>query len=646
MADRKVSYILDVDYEGESIVLRAQNDLRDLGAAGEDAAAGIQSSSNAAGIAKTTYTELKSKIDLAIGAFETVGAAAGVAYDQLSSGADLVRANEQFDNLARSVGSTGDAMRAQLSDAMQGLVTDTAAVGLAAELLNLKLTDTAESTIRLASVAAQLNWDPQILSLTLANQSTARLDALQLAIADVLPRAQELEAQGYATDQAFTFAVIEAGEDKIVQLGNAAETTAGQLQMIEVVWGNVQDQFKIGLAEGAAAGVNTGATGFTNESDQLEAAAREVGTAAGGAMGNAFVGAAAVVTSATTQDLEQLALEAGVSIDQIWAAYDRARAYGNQQGLNAYQVQIQTQRELNQLIAAQTGDLQIVDETAKDYAYQMQIAAANTAEVVAQQQQIAGVWNYDLLVEQLAQVDNTFEGIVAKQQLAAETSTAWAEYTDQLTRQGADNFTNFASQIETAGDEVKSLDQIIYDAAQGAGAGIDFLGDFGVDAGLIDETTAATAEAMAQQVAIAESLAEAVRNGILAWEEYPDAVNRALAQLEGTATERPTPRPSGAQIYEPGAEPVRAYQVPVEVEMKDEAIQTAVNTAIGIVEGFINPDEAYEAVMSMDISDVETKAGTVESIIANLPDRKDITISLQTSGLELIQELQAAGVIP
>jgi len=71
-----------------------------------------------------------------------------------------------------------------------------------------------------------------------------------------------------------------------------------------------------------------------------------------------------------------------------------------------------------------------------------------------------------------------------------------------------------------------------------------------------------------------------------------------------------------------------------------------VDEARGIVEGFTSPAEAYEAVINMDISEVESGAGKVQALIEAIPEVKSVRIDVTATGMEILEELRAMGALP
>lgn len=207
------------------------------------------------------WSQIATPIQSTIALLQQAGQAAQQAYQYVGEGVQMTAAQGRFEALTNSVGTTSSAMVNDLRAATRGTVDDFKLMEGASQLLNLGLTKTAEETVRLGAVSGKLGWDMQVLGLTIANQSTMRLDALGLAIEDVQGRAERLRAQGMATDQAFKFAIIEAGEAKVRLLGDAADTTAGKLLVMEANAKNFGNSFKMAFSENLIQNINAVAGG-------------------------------------------------------------------------------------------------------------------------------------------------------------------------------------------------------------------------------------------------------------------------------------------------------------------------------------------------------------------------------------------------
>lgn len=268
-------YLIGAAWEGDTAVARAKGDITDLG----DTTAKVEQKSGRDWVSM-------GKSALAFGA--TVGGAALTAkkaYELIGEGADLIRAEDQFGRLAASIESTADVMLGKLKEATGGLVSDAELVNSATQIMSLGLQNTEDGVVRLAAVSGKLGWDMGTVILTMANNSKMRLDALGLSIEDVDAKTEKFIAQGMSMDQAFDMAVIEAGEAKVELLGDAADTTAGQLKIFETGVKNAQDEFKISLVEGFADGLSDIAANAQDAGREMEIAAKGAGTLVGTLLG-------------------------------------------------------------------------------------------------------------------------------------------------------------------------------------------------------------------------------------------------------------------------------------------------------------------------------------------------------------------------
>ena len=115
-----------------------------------------------------------------------------------------------------------------------------------------KLAKTEDGVVRLSSAAGALNVDMGLLAQTINNQSVLRLDNMGVAAEDVIPKFNELKAAGLGVKEAFTEALTLALEAKVSLLGEASETTAGKIQIMQTAWEDARDAFSLGIVEGAS----------------------------------------------------------------------------------------------------------------------------------------------------------------------------------------------------------------------------------------------------------------------------------------------------------------------------------------------------------------------------------------------------------
>ena len=149
-------------------------------------------------------------------AFTTIAvtaAAAGVAlkkiYDMGKAGAGLEFTAIKFDRLAESIGTTGDALRDDLADATDGLMSKAEQMQLAGDLMSLGLAKTHDEAVRLSTVASQLGMNMNQLVLTLTNQTTMRFDALGIAVDGFDDKVAKLKQTGMSASDAFKEAFMQ-----------------------------------------------------------------------------------------------------------------------------------------------------------------------------------------------------------------------------------------------------------------------------------------------------------------------------------------------------------------------------------------------------------------------------------------------------
>lgn len=239
---------------------KINSNLKETGNAVEDAGGAAESGG-------MKFTELASALSIAKQGFDLVAQGAKFAYDNIKEGAELELARSRFDNLAGSIGTTSDALLNDMRRATNGMQSDAELIAGATDIINLGLANTQEGTVRLATAVGTLGLDMQQVVLTFANNSKARLDALGLSVEDVTKKAEELNAEGFDGD-AFDEAVLIGLEEKMRLLGDASETTAGQIKILESNWKNFTDSLKQGAAETDA--VSSAVEGLNRDLDIRE----------------------------------------------------------------------------------------------------------------------------------------------------------------------------------------------------------------------------------------------------------------------------------------------------------------------------------------------------------------------------------------
>ena len=182
MADRKVRYILEVDYEGEGVTARAADDLREVDEAAREASDGIEQAEGGFSKFQASIVTMQSALGIAEQGLEAISNVARVAYETLSEGAALADARGDFEDLARGIGTTADVLENEMGAAAAGLMTDAELIGQAGELMALGLGLTKEEIVDLTGLAAELDWNFKTLTDTLNTGSTRGLKELGLSI--------------------------------------------------------------------------------------------------------------------------------------------------------------------------------------------------------------------------------------------------------------------------------------------------------------------------------------------------------------------------------------------------------------------------------------------------------------------------------
>jgi hypothetical protein len=224
VADEKVTYEVAARFTGEGELRRGAAEFDRL-ADKSKAALSTTTAGGPIAAAGNAWRGMATGLAVASAAFVGVGLAAQQAYATLRAGAELQTTTERFGKLAASIGTTADVMLGKLREATKGMISDAELMASASEIMSLKLADTEEQVLRLATVSGTLGWDMKQVVLTFANLSTMRLDTLGLSVEDVKNKQKELMEQGMSTAAAFKEAVIQAGEARL-EVGGVSDAEA------------------------------------------------------------------------------------------------------------------------------------------------------------------------------------------------------------------------------------------------------------------------------------------------------------------------------------------------------------------------------------------------------------------------------------
>jgi len=221
VADERVSYEVAAKFTGEGELRRGAAEFDRL-ADKSKAALTTTTAQGPIAAAGNAWRGMAVGLGVAGAAYFAVSQAAERAYATLRAGAELQTTTERFGKLAASIGTTADVMLGKLREATKGMISDAELMASASEIMSLKLADTEEQVLRLATVSGTLGWDMKQVVLTFANLSTMRLDALGLSVEEVKQKQKELMDQGLSTAAAFKEAVIQAGEARL-DVGGVSE---------------------------------------------------------------------------------------------------------------------------------------------------------------------------------------------------------------------------------------------------------------------------------------------------------------------------------------------------------------------------------------------------------------------------------------
>ena len=240
MADLRV--IIRAVNQASGAITKIKNEIEGTGKAGKEADGGVKGFDKSIG-------SLIGKATLVAGAVASVALAIREVYTAAKEGAELEYARTRFDNLATSIGTVSDALLSDLKAATSGMMSDAELVAGAADFMALGLAKSHDEVVRLTSVAGALGMNMNQLVLTLTNQTTMRFDALGVSVAGFDEKVKALEESGLSANEAFTEAFLQQAEAQIGLVGNKAETSAGQIQIMESAFKNLGDAIKLTMAD-------------------------------------------------------------------------------------------------------------------------------------------------------------------------------------------------------------------------------------------------------------------------------------------------------------------------------------------------------------------------------------------------------------
>jgi hypothetical protein len=428
------------------------------------------------------------------------GAAAGGAYlagKQLwglfKEGGALVDARDDFNDLAASIGSTGDAMRDGLGEATRGLMTDAEAMAAATGIMQLNLGLTGDEIEEIIGLSAQLGISQEALAKTLNTGSTRGLQELGLGIQDVKDRMAALEEQGYSTSEAMRMATLDALKDKMAIVGSAADEFGGKVKILENAALEAGDAFKMAFAEGLIESIDdlTGAGDAIEElGDSMKYAAEGAGALAAAIVSIPIKGLAQIGANSSIADLREQLRQAGLTDRDISAGGQGFKGIGLSSDA---EMMAEAQR-----LAALLKQVQANQE-------EIAISAEHTAAAFAVASD--NHWARDNYADNATRIADAGERAASAAAQAAEAAEreirarteSGAAFEGARDIQGSPD----SALISDGAVNVKNLNAALYDQAAAAGASSTALAALGVATGVFSEeearaylqTMALTAEA-------------------------------------------------------------------------------------------------------------------------------------------------------
>lgn len=169
----------------------------------------------------------------------------------------------KFDNLARSVGTTSQALLGELRKATRGLIADSQLAASATDFMTLGLAKNHDEVVRLTRAAGALGMNMNQLVLTLTNMTTMRFDALGLSVDGFDDKVKALERSGLSAADAFKEAFLQQAETQIATVGDVADSSVAGFMRLEAAATNLADIVKDALAPSLATAAEAAATLLT-----------------------------------------------------------------------------------------------------------------------------------------------------------------------------------------------------------------------------------------------------------------------------------------------------------------------------------------------------------------------------------------------
>lgn len=210
------------------------------------------------------------------------------AWETLGQGAAIQQSLDRWDALAESIGSSGDALTAQLRAATQGALTQAQIATSIGSLIEMGLVSGAEQATELADLIIRLKKPTDDASasfanfgLTIANMSFERLDAFGISSGSVRAAMAELmeTTAGLTKEQAFLEAVLSQGRISLERTGRETGEVVAGYEQLSTRLAETKEQFLVALYEGMEPFINEAAEFVDTHGPELAEAIHTVSAA-------------------------------------------------------------------------------------------------------------------------------------------------------------------------------------------------------------------------------------------------------------------------------------------------------------------------------------------------------------------------------
>lgn len=480
-----------------------------------------QSKKNAEQNEKTamSFTEMNQAIELGNKVIESFKQG----YDFAREGAEVQALEGKFNNLAISIGGTSDALLNDLRAATGGMISDAQLMAGASDLIELGLAKTQDETILMSELVGKLGLDLQVLGLTIANQSTARLDSLGLSMETVNASVDAYVSAGYEKSEAFKMSVLDGLQARLALVGDTADTNLGAFMRLEAAAENLTNKFKV-LATNALLPAVENAASLTDQLGQMSAQMEKNNTP---------------VTDFFTVLNEAQKAIGGTSGDGI---VNRIEEWETKDGQLRTGLEM-TNAEMGAWEARMVGVTESIEENVdvtdeateaakawqEQYEFNTAVAKDNTEE-----NERLGVSYQDIIDAEDRRAEAAEAEAQALQLLAEEQAALTAATGDYFTAavNATDALVVFNEEIGAAVPNQDALNQALYDQIDAAGAGAVELAAFGIATGMMSQEQANAALKTALIQAEIERLGELYAAGSIDVSTMQGALQSFIAEID------------------------------------------------------------------------------------------------------------------